>query len=53
MSAQSKTSMTSTIVLLILGMTALFTGTKWLAILIPAAALVWYGVRPILRTGRN
>lgn len=53
MSADSKKSMSWTIVLMILGVTALYTGTRWLAILVPAAALIWYGAGPILRRGRN
>jgi hypothetical protein len=53
MSAQSKKSLTWTIVLLILGVTTLCTGTTWLGVLVPAAALVWYGARPLLRSGRN
>lgn len=53
MSAQSKKSVTWTIVLLILGVTTLCTGTKWLAVLVPAAALIWYGAGPMLRSGRN
>jgi len=32
---------------------ALFGGEKWLVGLIPAAMLVWYGTRPVLRRGRN
>ena len=42
-----------TIVLILLGMVALFGGAKWLAVLIPAAVLVWYGVGPMLGGGRN
>jgi hypothetical protein len=53
MSAQSKKSVTWAIVLLILGVTTLCTGTKWLVVLIPAAALIWYGAGPMLRSGRN
>jgi hypothetical protein len=53
MSANSKKSMGWTVVLIILGVAALFGGTEWLALLIPAALLVWYSARPALRTGRN
>jgi hypothetical protein len=53
MSADSKKSMGWTVVLLLLGMAALYGGSKWLSLLIPAALLVWYTARPWLRTGRN
>ena len=42
-----------TIVLIFLGMAALYGGSRWLTILIPAALLVWFAARPRLRTGRN
>ncbi len=42
-----------TVVLIILGMAALYGGAKWLTLLIPAALLVWYTAKPPLRTGRN
>jgi hypothetical protein len=53
MSANSKKSMVWTVVLILLGMAALYGGSKWLAILIPAALCVWYAAKPRLRTGRN
>jgi hypothetical protein len=53
MSANSKQSVTWTLVLILLGMAALYGGSRWLTILIPAAGLVWYIARPMLRTGRN
>ena len=53
MSAQSKKSLGWTIVLVVFGVAALYTGPGWLPILIPAAMLVWYGVAPVLRNGRN
>lgn len=53
MSANSKKSMGSTVVLILLGMAALYGGSKWLGVLIPAALLVWYTARPLIRTGRN
>ena len=53
MSATSKKSMTSTLVLILLGMAALYGGSRWLTILIPAAVLVWYGAAPALRIGRG
>jgi hypothetical protein len=53
MSANSKKSMGSTMVLILLGLIALFAGQQWLVLLIPAAILVWYGAGSMLRTGRN
>lgn len=53
MSVESKKSMTWTIVLMVFGVAALYGGPGWLAILIPAAMLVWYRVRPILPSGKN
>jgi hypothetical protein len=53
MSADSKKSMGWTVVLIVMGMAALYGGSKWLSLLIPAALLVWYTVWPRLRTGRN
>ena len=53
MSMNSKKSMGWTIVLILLGLVALFAGEKWLVLLIPAAMFVWYSAGSILRTGRN
>ena len=53
MSANSKKSIGWTILLIVLGLAALFSGTKWLMLLIPAAALVWYGAGATLRSDRN
>jgi len=53
MSADSKKSTGGTVVLIILGVAALFGGARWLALLIPAALLVWYGAGSAWRTGRN
>jgi hypothetical protein len=53
MSAHSKKSLTSTFILVLLGAAALVGGAKWLVILIPAALLVWYRARPVVRSGRN
>jgi p-aminobenzoyl-glutamate transporter AbgT len=53
MSANAKKSMSATVTLILFGMLALFTGEKWLVVLIPAAALVWYGAASKLRSGRN
>jgi hypothetical protein len=53
MSANSKKSMGWTVVLIFLGMAALYGGSKWLGLLIPAALLVWYSATPKFRTSRN
>jgi hypothetical protein len=53
MSANAKKSMSATIVLILFGMLALLTGEKWLVVLIPAAALVWYAAGPKLGSGRS
>ena len=52
MTVQSRKSLGWTIVLMVLGVAALYGGPGWLAILIPAAMLVWYRVAPVLRNGR-
>jgi hypothetical protein len=53
MSANSKKSVGTTALLILLGMAALYGGSKWLALLIPAALFVWYTAKPGLGTGRN
>jgi hypothetical protein len=53
MSANTKKSMSATILLILLGMLVLFTGEKSLVVVIPAALFVWYGAAPKLRSGRN
>jgi len=53
MSANAKKSMTATIALILFGALALCMSEKWLWLLIPAAALVWYRAVPRLRSGRN
>jgi len=42
-----------TILLILLGVAALFGGVKSLFLLIPAAILVWYAAGPAPRRGRN
>lgn len=42
MSTEAKRSYGSTLALLALAVLALYTGTRWLVVLIPAAVLVWY-----------
>jgi hypothetical protein len=53
MSMDAKKSMGWAVILIVMGMAALYGGSKWLALLIPAALLVWYAAKPTLRTGRN
>jgi hypothetical protein len=53
MSVDAKKSMAWMVVLIVLGVGALYGGSKWLTLLVPAALLVWYAARPRLRTGRN
>jgi len=53
MSRDAKKSLSSTTVLILLGVAALFGGVKSLVFLIPAALLVWYSARPMPRKGRN
>lgn len=53
MSRISKNSMISTGVLITLGFIALYAGPASLIVLIPAAVLVWYRVRPVLTNDRN
>jgi hypothetical protein len=53
MSVESKKSMGWTSILIILGVAAIYGGTKSLALLIPVAMLVWYGGGTLLRSGRN
>jgi len=53
MSANSKKSMSSTVLLILFGMAAFYGGARWLVLLIPAALLVWYGTGVALRGSRN
>jgi hypothetical protein len=53
MSANSKKSLTTTFLLILLGLTALFAGAKWLTVLVPVALFVWYTGKPRLGSGRN
>jgi hypothetical protein len=39
--------------LIVLGLLALIGGVKALALLLPAAAFVWFQARPIVDSGRN
>ena len=53
MHQNSRKSAVWAIVLILFGIVAFFGGVKWLIPLIPAAMLIWFGVGPTLRTGRN
>jgi hypothetical protein len=53
MSADLKKSAGGSLILVLLGLAAFFGATVWLALLIPAALMVWFGTSSALRTGRN
>jgi hypothetical protein len=53
MSMDWKKSIGWTVILILMGMAALYGGSRWLALLIPLALVVWYMAKPRLRTGRN
>jgi hypothetical protein len=53
MSSKYKKSIGWALVLVLLGVITFVAGPNWLALLIPAAALVWYGASPALNGGRN
>jgi hypothetical protein len=55
MSADAKRKYGSTIVLVVLGILALYGGPPWLLLLIPAAVLIWYATtrRQFKRTGTD
>ncbi|HKN15360.1 MAG TPA: hypothetical protein VJX47_00345 [Candidatus Sulfotelmatobacter sp.] len=54
MSADAKKGYGSTVVLMILGILALYGGASWLLALIPVAILVWYAAASaIFRQSRN
>jgi hypothetical protein len=54
MSTDTREGYGSTMVLLILGVLALYGGVRWLLVLIPAATLVWYAAaRAPFRRSRN
>lgn len=53
MSAGAKKHYGSAVALLALSLLALYGGIRWLPLLVPAAALVWYAAAPRLRRGRN
>jgi CDP-diglyceride synthetase len=43
MSTEAKTNYASTLILILLGLLALYAAAGWLMVLVPAAILVWYG----------
>ena len=53
MNRDSNRSILWAVVLVLLGVIAIIGGAKWLALLIPAAMLIWYGAGPMLGSGRN
>jgi hypothetical protein len=53
MSADNKKSTGATLILILLGLAALFGGASWLTLLIPVAVLVWFSAGSVWRTGRN
>jgi hypothetical protein len=54
MSAEAKRGYGSTIILMILGVLALYSGARWLMLLIPVALLVWYAAGQVtFRRRRN
>lgn len=53
MSAEAKKNYGSTLVLLALGVLALYGGANWLVVLVPAAVLVWYAAGSAWKTHRN
>jgi hypothetical protein len=59
MSADSKKGYGSTLVMMILGLLALYGGVQWLVVLIPGAVVVWYAAanhaqtKPQLIAGRS
>jgi hypothetical protein len=53
MNSNHKNSLRWMLVLIALGLIALFAGPKSLLILIPMAVLICYEARPILRSDRN
>ncbi|HEY1678946.1 MAG TPA: hypothetical protein VGG04_14615 [Candidatus Sulfotelmatobacter sp.] len=53
MSANTRNSLSRTLLLVLLGFIATLAGVKSLVILVPAAMLVWFGDVRALRRGRN
>ncbi len=53
MSLENKKSIGLSLLLIVLGTTAMLVGLKSLIVLVPAAVFVWYEAKPALRSGRN
>jgi hypothetical protein len=53
MNVNTKKSMASAAVLIVLGIASLFAGAKSLVLLVPIAILVWYEARPDTRVDRD
>ena len=53
MTTRSKNSLLRAILLILLGVLALYVGTPWLIVIIPVATLLWYEDLNIIRSGRN
>ncbi len=53
MSRQNQKSISLSLVLIMLGLLAMYEGLSSLVVLVPAAVFVWYEAKPILRSGRN
>ena len=53
MSRESKKSASWAIVLVLLGLLAFYSGTRWLLVLIPVVLMIWGIAGPAVRTGRD
>jgi len=53
MSADARKGYGSTMILMILGVLALYGDTRWLLALIPVALMVWYAAPPPRYSGRT
>jgi len=51
MSADIKKAYRSALLMIFFGLLALYGGSRWLPLLVPAAALVWHATRPTLGRG--
>jgi len=49
----AKKTIGRSIILIFLGIAALWGGVQSLVLLIPAALVVWYSARPVPQSGRN
>ena len=53
MRADAKTSTGRMLILMLLGIVALYADPRWLTILIPAALLVWFTNAPVFGSSRG